>query len=315
MDVPDKDSNVERTGDALNPEDNIMVDLPSDGGTAEIPDEEVLPDTKGVDPKGKPSSSGKRLPVSAIVLSVVCLLLATALLLTQFGVIGTLRKSSASSHPDWFASPEESIRYFVESVRDNQFDAACTAFAGEEISTEAQFALQLERVGSYNPLAQSNMPEQYAAYSPAVLAVSMGRSAGSTLQFASSLLLGEEYMQQVTFSTEPETAKMEIAEIERRLDPTKLKDLALIRVDVIDADYQSSEEYKNFIEKRVEAFGYDSYTEYMALVKKGDVFYVAMFAMVSDNGKWKIYEMNSGLLQFSYAVAIPISEEDYLKMI
>ncbi|MDD4095033.1 MAG: hypothetical protein PHP22_02170 [Oscillospiraceae bacterium] len=315
MDPKEKDLNGGVADETLSQEVIIINDKPSAGDIAEQIDEEAASDIEVLAELTEPVSVKKKLPISTIVLSVLCVALAVVLLLTQFGVIGTLRKSSATGSADWFSTPEESIRYFVESVRDNHFDLACTAFAGEEIAPEAQFVLQLERVGSYNPLAQYSMPEQYAAYSPALLAVSQGKSAGSTLQFAASLLLGEDYMQQNTFSTEPETARQEITAIAGRLDPKQLKGLTFVRADVIDANYQNSEEYKSFIKKRVEAFGYDSYSEYMALVKLGDTSYVAMFAMVSDNGKWKIYEMNSGLLQFSYAIAIPISEEDYLKMI
>jgi len=315
MDPKEKDMNGGVTDESLSQEEIIINDQLSAEDITEQIDEEVVSDIEEIDESTEPASARKPLPISTIVLSVLCVALAAVLLLTQFGVIGTLRKSSATAHADWFSTPEDSIRFFIENVRDNRFDLACATFASEEISPKAQFALQLERIGSYNPLTQYNMPEQYPAYSPAVLAVAQGKSAGSTLQFAASLLLGENYMQQKAFSTEPETAKQEITTITGRLDPEQLKGLALIRADAIDADYQNSEEYKSFIEKRVIAFGYDSYTEYMALVKLDDTSYVAMFAMVSDNGKWKIYEMNSGLLQFSYAIAIPISEEDYLKMI
>jgi hypothetical protein len=295
-------------------EETTVVHAKNQEDVTEQEDAQASSDIKDpIEPVG-PASEKKPLPISTVVLSFLCVALAAVLLLTQFGVIDTLRKAPGA-HSDWFNSPEESIRFFVENVRDNRFDMATAAFAGEEIDPEAQFALQLERVGSYSPLTQYNLPEQYPAYASSVLAISKGKSAISTLQFASSLLLGETYMQQKAFSTEVETAKAEITAIASQLDPEKLKGLTFIRADVIDATYQSSEEYTSFIGQRVAAYGYDTYTEYMALVKLDETFYIAMFAMVSDNGKWKIYEMNSGLLQFSYSIAVPITEEDYLKMI
>ncbi|MBN1775258.1 MAG: hypothetical protein JW817_02200 [Clostridiales bacterium] len=315
MDPKEKDLNGGVADETLSQEVIVINNKPSAGDITEQIDEEAASDIEVLAELTEPVSVKKKLPISTIVLSVLCVALAVVLLLTQFGVIGTLRKSSATGGADWFSTPEESIRFFVESVRDKRFDLACSAFASEEIAPEARFALQLERVGSYNPLTQYNMPEQYPDYAPAILAVSQGKSAGSTLQFASSLLLGEEYLQPNAFSTEPEMAQQEIESIASRLNPEQLKGLTFVRADAIDADYQNSEEYKSFIDKRVTAFGYDSYIEYMAMVKLDETFYIAMFAMVSDNGKWKIYEMNSGLLQFSYSIAIPITEEDYLKMI
>ncbi|MBN1892652.1 MAG: hypothetical protein JW780_07715 [Clostridiales bacterium] len=261
-----------------------------------------------------PKAESKSIPKSTAILSVLCVAIAALLVLTQFGVIGTIRNVS-DNRSQWFATPEDAIRFFVESVRDNRFDRAVSAFAAEETATAANFSSQLEHVGSYYPLMQYNMPEQYAAYEPAVLAVGRGKAAGSTLQFAASLLLGSSYMETSTFSTDPETAKQEISAVMDQLDPSQLSDLTFIRADVIDPDYQNGEDYQAFIGERAEAFGYDAYTEYVALIQRGDQHYAVLFAMVSLDGQWKIYEMNSGLLQFSYAIAIPITEEDYSELI
>lgn len=290
-------------------EENAGQETPSDRAN---PAEEIS--DHGEAELFSPKDESKPIPKSTAILSVLCIALAVLLVLIQLGVIGTVR-SFSKNQSRWFSSPEDAISFFVNSVRENRFDKAVSAFAAEEIAEGASFSLQLERVGSYYPLMQYNMPEQYAAYEPALLAVGQGKAAESTLQFAASLLLGSSYMETSDFSADSETAKQEISAVMAQLDPSLLSDLSFVRADVIDPDYQNTEDYRAFIDARAEAFGYDAYTEYVALVQIGEQHYAALFAMVSLDGQWKIYEMNSGLLQFSYAIAIPITEENYAELI
>ncbi|NLW88744.1 MAG: hypothetical protein GXY43_03355 [Clostridiaceae bacterium] len=261
-------------------------------------------------------STPEKKPIArpTVILSILCVALAVVLVLTQFGVIGTLRKAE-QERADWFDSPEAAIRFFVESIRDGRFDAAVSSFAAIETAPKSNFSSQLDTVGSYFPVYQYNMPEQYPDYESLVLSIEQGRAASSTLQFASSILLGENYMKTASFPEDAQARKEQIDSIITVLNPVLLEKISVSRIDIVFADFQSTEEYTAHMSSHVNAYGYEGYLEYIALIQFNEQTFLAPFSMVSSAGKWKILQMTSGIMQIEYSSAIPISEEEYLNYI
>jgi len=126
---------------------------------------------------------------TTLLLSATCLILAALLVLTQLGVIGTIRKSEAGSK--WFSTPEDAVRYFVEKISVCDLNAASAGFVTPESTPKSNFKLQILNAGSYDPLKQFNLPEQYSQYAPALQSLGEGQAANTLIRYIASLLLSD----------------------------------------------------------------------------------------------------------------------------
>ncbi|MDD3960176.1 MAG: hypothetical protein GX099_03195 [Clostridiaceae bacterium] len=276
----------------------------------EASEEDMIP---GTEEDSEPSAK-KRIPAVTIFLSALCVLLATALVLTQLGVIGTIRQPKGL-HYDGFSTPEETIRYFIESVRDERFEDAGSVFVTSDNSPGASFKGQLLLLGSYTPSRQYYMPEKYPKYDTIHMMIEEGQSAKNVLGFTSSILLGDLYHNENPLSTDAAAAEQQIADYEMLLNPELLGKMEFLRADLLAPEYQNSADYEASLKSRLTAFGYERYAEYITLVNFGEEKYISFFAMVNVEGKWKIHGLYSQLAGIDYAIAVPISEADYLSLL
>ena len=303
--------------------DTIEEMLPEESMTEQVKAAESLEiaEPQEISPESGLSATEEEIPsfktgykpirTSTAVLSAACLILAALLLLTQFGVIGTIRKSGAGKS-EWFATPEEAISFLVSNVRDSRLDVAASAFMTQENTPDTSFKLQILNAGSFYPMKQYSMPEQYAQYSMLLQSIGEGQTSSSLLHYVASILLEDQYTKNTPISTDPAVAEQEVSTIIATLNPSQLEGLSLVRVDVINPVYQNDAEFKAILKPRMEAYGIAEYIEYSALLKMNDNYFISFFAVASVNGKWKILGIYSDLMDFQYPMAVPMTEQAYL---
>ena len=139
-------------------------------------------------PPRNPPVQRKKANIPAIVLGVVCVLLAAAFAMTALGVT-----DAVFSPRKTFATPEAAIEYFIDRVKAGDYESALNACASEEIALHYDYQAMIEKNKAISASSPSFMPGEYGMYAAYNEAYAEQRILSQLRFMALSAVLPDEY--------------------------------------------------------------------------------------------------------------------------
>lgn len=208
-----------------------------------------------------------------------------------------------------FTTPESTISYFLDSLKENDLEKAFTACWIDEGSQGFDFEAYTSGIRAI--VFRSTMaPSDYAFYMKLNKLEIMARLARQIKFFCFSLLATEKEYD----ITIPNPTKERIAAFIKSSNPAGLSGLEIISIDK--PKLLESERYKSIEKKQAKCFGAQDGTERIVLLKFKGEFYYSGFHLLKYKKSWKIDNMYSQLAGMSYfGTAEKTDESEYSQLI
>jgi len=259
----------------------------------------------------KPTAAAISKPVNkgnaaAIALGALSVVLAIALVLSLTGVIAISGAAGAASKS--FSSPEDAIEYFVERMKNGDWQGALSACAIDEMARGFDYEAQAERLKVLIPIVTSYMPseyKQYVEYNKCLLTQRIMMQMASVT--ASANLSEENYGLINGTPTVLEDGNMPHGLMEE-LDPENIKSVELI--DIGQHRLHDSQVNRENQRKQAKIYSADDLQFRAVLYKfKGD-YYIGGFTLIEYGGRWLIQNMSDPLAGIpAYGTPVKVADE------
>jgi hypothetical protein len=234
----------------------------------------------------------------AIALGVLSLVLAVALALSFLGVFGGAAGAFGTASKG-FGTPEEAINYFVERLKNNDFDGALAACAIDEMARNYDYIAFAERIGAIQPIGNSYLPSEYSLYveyNRHMLAERIMTQIASCIAACSGL--PEEYYGLLNGKTMPLQDRELPDDLIEKLDPANIKDVELL--DIGKSDKHDTKQNRDNQKKQAKIFGADDIQFRSVLYGYDGDYYMGGFTLIEYGGKWYIQNMMDPLAGIPY---------------
>lgn len=215
-------------------------------------------------------------------------------------------EETSSKESQGFATPEDAIRHFYEALAANDFDKAIEACAVREQAESFDFPGSVERLKMHMPFV--NMaPSTCEMFRDLNNTATAGAFAGQIKIMVYSFFVTEG------LDGKPVMADRNYAEnFAKAVDPQKLHDLKLLRVDPpVKSLLESTKNVENFT-KAAKIYGAEEQTERIVLYELNGETYAGGFGLYRYASGWKICRLNSNLAgQPSYGTVTKMTEQEY----
>lgn len=207
-----------------------------------------------------------------------------------------------------FDTPEKVIEYFVSGIAENDLSKAFEACNINEYGEEFDYTAYAERAGAILPAPVIGAPSEYPMY------VELNRYMqannlctqikGFTYSFFSDIDMSGTTVLENTDQA---------AEFVEGVDPSKLKSLAIVRMDIPYPNTMNSEETKELFKTQSALYGADNQTERIVLYELDGKQYCGGFTLLQYGSDWKISQINSTVAnQAAFGNVTETTEEDYV---
>ncbi len=217
----------------------------------------------------------------------------------------------AQEAPGVFPSPEDAIRFFVNALTENDYEKALQACAVDEYVEGFDFAGSVDRLKVLMP-PQMMAPSEYEMY------IEMNRiSTMATLTSQIKMMIYSFFIPELRKDAAPLYVEGAYAEeFIEKVDPSKLKNLKVLRIDPPVQDILNSEKNITNFQKVAELYGAQEQTERVALYSLDGVTYAGGFGLMRYDDSWKIIRFNSNLAgQTSYGTVEEMTESAYASLL
>jgi len=209
-------------------------------------------------------------------------------------------------------TPEEVVVRFTTYIKNQEFGNALNMFSINYSAERFNFLGYVERLQSFGDFVVL-LPTEYDAYIPLNQALAIRGSSIQIRYFIYNLLIPGCFSQGtiVLDKIEPESLKLI-----PKLDPSRLADLELIRVDLAAPDIQLSDRHQNAVIEMGKIEGYISQKQLIALYKFEDKYYLGGFTISEFEDGWYIHSLDALLVGIDYYLCVTeTTEQEYLEKI
>lgn len=209
-----------------------------------------------------------------------------------------------------FDTPEQAIEHFFTGLKEGSINKALEACAIEEYATQFNFQAYTERMMAMIPTSPA--PAEYSMYGEfnaikrrdywAKVMLNMSYALTSDNEIASQLNEG------LTVTIEN---NQEITDFIQDVDPSKLADIKVVRVDVCFPKLQNEEQGIQYLNSYKETRGCEEACEYSVLFEHGGNTYAEAITLLKYDGGWKL-DGNASLAYWEVnMVPKQMTEEEY----
>jgi hypothetical protein len=241
------------------------------------------------------------------------MILVTAFCLTSAASAGILNMGFAMQLKEKdFDTPEKAVTHFVDAIVQGDLETALQACGANDCAAGFDAKYYYTRMHIVPPTGGA--PSQYPFY--AQLNQAMFLSTVTTqLKFfilgfadsdaARSLGEGQNY-------TLSEDAESKVQAFVQSIDPSILKNLKIVRMDLPNKDMMEKESNKQTIEAQYTTYGADEYTERIVMYDLNGTYYYGGFTLLRFGECWRIVSVSSLMGSVpSYGTAQKITMADY----
>lgn len=211
-----------------------------------------------------------------------------------------------------FSEPEDAIRYYYDGIKRGDIDQSLKACMIQEYTTDCNFEERTLRLNYLMPLSQLLLPNQYDFYAEYNGIKKRDQWAGRICNTCICLLSDLKITEGQTVSPVDESL---IDKFVSDIDPSKLKDLSIERIDYAFSSKQDSDENQKNYNILASNCGGEKYEEYVVLLEYQGIYYLDGFCVCKLGDHWKID--SKGLLSgmsFDGGVA-EITMDEYMELI
>lgn len=221
----------------------------------------------------------------------------------------TMGVISSADLKSTFDTPEEAVEYFVQAISQNDLEDAFKACSIEEYSSGFDFFKLSKRLQAFTP--KDLAPSQYIMYEEMNAYIIASRLVSQIKTFTYSLLTDMDLTQIKIIENDDE-----ILEFIEEVNPEKLKNLKLVRVDMPYPNLLKSEKAVKNLKAQAETYGANEATEMAAFYELDGQTYLGGFYLIRYNSGWKIVSINSAFLGTSVdGSAIKMTMDEYLELL
>ncbi len=242
----------------------------------------------------------------AIVLGVLCALLAAALVLTLLGVT-----DSVFSPAKTFAEPEDAVQYFLDRVKAADLDGAMSACAVDEAAQNYDYEAAIDRFGAMGLNVPVFMPSDYALYTSYNQYTVQNQIAGGLRMMALSSTLPEEYEGYLGYVTVPESSgDIQFSDVVKDMDPGAFLEMEIVK---IQPNGYEDDAYSDYLEETAAIYGADEMAARDVLFKIDGNYYAGGFMLLRYGESWKIIQVGDpAIAQPATGALIPLdSKSDF----
>ncbi len=196
-----------------------------------------------------------------------------------------------------FSKPEDAINHFVAALSENDLQKALQACAVEEYAQGYDFAGMMDRMKSFMPIQQM-APSEYGLFAEMNRITAMGMLVNQMKMMVYSFFVPEvkEGITMYVGGGADEAKKFAEA-----VDPGKLKNLKLLRIDPPMQNILYSEKNIESFQKVAKFYGAQDMTERIVLYELDGKIYLGGFGLLRYGDGWKIQRLYSNLAGSSVA--------------
>jgi hypothetical protein len=237
-------------------------------------------------------------------------LLAICVLASSIPGLAEAQPSTATASPG-FPTPEDAVRHFVDALVAGDFDGAMAACSIEEQADGFDFPGYIDRVKTHM-MFSSPAPSTSDLYRDLDAAATLGSLANQTKMLVYSFFVTEGLDGQPLMPADRAYAE----EFQKAVDPSKLADLELVRIDPPMKRLLWTANNINNFNKMANLYGAETMTERIALYELDGQTFVGGFGLYRYESGWKIFKLNSTLAGTSATgAAMSATLEDYEGML
>jgi len=228
---------------------------------------------------------------------------------------GLTNKSDSIFFPEKnesFSTPEEAMVQFANYISHQEIEKAMNLFSINYQAERFDFLGYTEKLQSYTTTQMA--PSEYDPFISINKAYAAFYASNQIKCFIYSLFLYPE----IDFSSTIllKTIEQEDWDFISLLNPSRLKELKLIRTDLAVPDIQFSDRNQNNIKEAGKIFGYLNRSDYHALYEFEGKFYIGGFTLDEYEDGWQISTLYSSLAGgYNMILLRETTEADYLKTI
>lgn len=194
-----------------------------------------------------------------------------------------------------FPTPEDAIRHFVAALAENDFEKAVQAFAIDEYADGYDFNGMLDRLKALMPMTQM-APSEYEMFAEINKASALSTLANQTKMMVYSFFVPEVKGGTTMYVGGDREDAQAFAEA---VDPGKLKNLKLLRIDPPVQHILNSEKNVENFTKMAVVYGAEEMTERIVLYELDGKLFLGGFGLLRYGEGWKILRLNSILANLS----------------
>lgn len=242
--------------------------------------------------------------VAAWVMSAVSLVLAVALVLSLVGAFDSASANAAFVSKS-FAEPEDAIEYYVECLKNKDFEGALKACAISEMATGYDFEAMAKRFKSIQPIHGYTklLPsdyDEYVQYNQSNLAsqmmFKMVHSVASISVFSGLGDKEKDYIDSMAIhyllggmpicEAENDDFNDIIDDVIGDLEPVDLRGLKIVNIE--EHEMRNREVCEKNDKKQAKTYGADNVAHRVVLYEFDDEYYISAFALYEFDGRWLI---------------------------
>jgi hypothetical protein len=202
--------------------------------------------------------------------------------------------SQIESKESGFKSPEDLVEYFVQCIRNGNFgDTLKTSvYYYDENISKIDSKARVKQVNAISMSMSLNLPKQY---NELIKIRSLSSHCLNIELLITSILLPErysEYLEVKPFLFDGDDDLLDFY-FYSMADVEKLKTFEFIKLVKYGEEFQSSENYKEYVKKQKSVYGFDDMADYIVLYKCNNTYYVGGFVFVSYNNNWYVFSYSS----------------------
>lgn len=209
-----------------------------------------------------------------------------------------------------FASREESLEFFVQEIRECDFEGALQAFPIKTSSENFDFEGYLDRYKSWIPDSTINYPPTSELYKSINQNEYASKAMKYIYNFAVYLTSDPAFLEGKALLTE-ETDIVGLMEAASSKSEN-IGNLKIERMDYFDPEMQDGEVMQNSFKRQSDLYGGDGLSTYLVLYRLDDEFYVGGATFIQYGDEYYLWDLNClGGMAFE-GMVIPVTEEEYL---
>lgn len=194
-----------------------------------------------------------------------------------------------------FSTPEETIRFFIECLKDADYERALRACAAEEMAENYDYEAMIERIGIMSPMSRY-MPSEYGLYTVYNRHAQEYHIFHQLSWMVLSAVLPEEYSDFLNMYPVQEPT-VDFDNIVSDMNPERITSLEIVQ---IGRSYLlNSERHQEYIAQEADIYGASAATSRAVLYDIDGKFYVGGIELLQYNGKWLISELSDPLIDQS----------------
>lgn len=194
-----------------------------------------------------------------------------------------------------FSKPEDVISHFVGALSENDLQKALQACAVEEYGDGYDFAGMLDRMKALMPIQQM-APSEYGLFAQMNKITAMATLVNQMKMMVYSFFVPEVKEGKPMYVGGSADDAKKFAEA---VDPGKLKNLKIVRIDPPRQDILNSEKNVENFTKMAVLYGAQEMTERIVLYELDGKMYLGGFGLLRYADGWKIQRLNSNLAGLS----------------